>query len=209
MLIKPILTGILETALNRYLALDEDAPLLLAPLAGKVIAINIEPFNESLFLCPTAHDIQILESYQGEIDTRVSGTLTALGLMGLNASSMRSVFSGEVRIEGDTHTGRKFQQLFEQLEIDPEEQLSHVTGDIIAHQIGNLFRSGRQWSQQTLETFRLNTEEFLQEETRDLPAKAEAEIFFHQVDELRSDYDRLLAKFERVHAMMNERDAEA
>ena len=91
MIIKPILAGVLETALNQYLTLDEDVSLFLAPLAGKVIAVTIEPFDETLYLCPTESGIQILESYPGEVDTKISGSLTALGLMGLDsASSMRS-----------------------------------------------------------------------------------------------------------------------
>ncbi|WP_349432452.1 SCP2 sterol-binding domain-containing protein [Methylomarinum sp. Ch1-1] len=207
MIIKPLLTGALETAINQYLALDDEASLFLAPLAGKVIAVTLEPFQETIYLCPNEHGIQVLESYLGDVDTTLTGSLTALGLMGLNASSMHSVFSGDVRIEGDTRTGHKFQQLFEQLDIDLEEKLSQFTGDIIAHKIGNLFRSGRDWSQQTLETWRLNTEEFLQEETRDLPAKAEADIFFRQVDELRSDYDRLEARFERLQRHMQNNEA--
>ncbi|WP_031434604.1 ubiquinone biosynthesis accessory factor UbiJ [Methylomarinum vadi] len=206
MIIKPIFAGILETALNQYLALDEDVELFLAPLSGKVIAVTIEPYGETLYLCPSEHIIQVLESYQGRIDTTISGTLPALGMMSLDASSIRSVFSGEVRIEGDTHTGHKFQRLFQQLDIDLEEQLSRFTGDIIAHKIGNLFRSGRDWSKQTLETFRLNLEEFLQEETRQLPAKAEADIFFRQVDELRSDYDRLEARLERLQTKQKQQN---
>lgn len=208
MIIKPILTGVLETALNQYLALDEDVGAFLRPLAGKVIAVTIEPFNETLYLCPTESKIQLLESYQGEVDTTISGSLTALGLMGLNASSMRSVFSGDVRIEGDTETGRKFQRLFEQLDIDLEEKLSHVTGDILAHKIGNLFRSGRDWSKQSLETFRLNLEEFLQEETREVPAKTEADMLFRQVDDLRSDFDRLEARVNRLQTRLQEPPSE-
>lgn len=202
MIIKPILTSVIETALNQYLALDEDVGAFLTPLAGKVIAVTIEPFNETLYFCPTESKIQLLESYQGEADTTISGSLTALGLMGLNASSMKSVFNGEVRIDGDTETGRRFQRLFEQLDIDLEEKLSHVTGDILAHKIGNLFRSGRDWSKQSLETFRLNLEEFLQEETRDVPAKAEADSFFRQVDELRADFDRLEARIDRLQKQL-------
>ncbi len=198
MLLKPILAGLLETTLNQYLALDEDAGLLLSPLTGKVIAVTFEPFNETLFLCPTESKIQILEQFHGKADTRITGSLAALGLMGMNTSSMRSIFNGDVRIEGDTQTGQRFQQLFKNLEIDLEEKLSDITGDILAHKIGNLFRSGHHWSLQTLETLRLNTEEFLQEESRDLPAKAEAEIFFRGIDELRSDYDRLEKRIERL-----------
>lgn len=198
MLIKPLLISALEAALNQYLSLDEDVSLFLAPISGKVIAINILPFNETIFLCPTADKIQVLENYIEEVDATISGSLSALGLMSLSSTPMRSIFSGEVKIEGDTHIAHKFQQLFEQLDIDIEEKLSHFTGDIIAHKIGNLFRNGQNWTEESINTFKLNCKEFLQEETRDLPAAAEADIFYQQVDEIRSDFDRLLARVEKI-----------
>jgi len=198
MIIKPLLTSALETALNQYLSLDEDVSLFLTPISGKVIAINILPFNETLYLCPLQDKIQILESYTQEVDATISGSLSALGLMSLSSTPMRSIFSGKVTIEGDTHIAHKFQQLFEKLDIDLEEKLSHFTGDIIAHKIGNLFRSSQDWTEESIKTFKLNSKEFLQEETRDLPAAPEADIFYHQVDELRSDFDRLSARLEKI-----------
>lgn len=198
MIIKPLITATLETALNQYLSLDEDVSLFLTPLAGKVIAVNILPFNETVYLCPTKDKIQLLESYTDKADATLSGTLSALGLMGLSSTPMRSIFSGEVRIEGDTQVAQKFQQIFDKLDIDLEEKLSQFTGDIIAHKIGNLFRSGQNWSQESLDTFKLNTKEFLQEETRDLPAGPEADIFYQQVDKLRADFDRLDARIKQL-----------
>ena len=41
MVIKPLLMSALETALNKYLALDQNSGVFLAPLAGKVIAVTI------------------------------------------------------------------------------------------------------------------------------------------------------------------------
>lgn len=199
MLIKPLLTSAFETALNQYLSLDEDVSLFLTPMAGKVIAINILPFDETLFFCPTTDKIQLLEDYGSEVDATISGTLSALGLMGLSSTPMRSIFSGEVKIEGDTQVAHKFQQLFDKLDIDLEEKLSQFTGDIIAHKIGNIFRTGQNWTEETIETFKLNSKEFLQEETRDLPAGPEADIFYHQVDKLRSDFDRLSARIEQLN----------
>lgn len=201
MLIKPLLSSALETALNQYLALDEDVSLFLAPLAGKVIAITVNPFNETLYLCPTETTIQCLENFEGEVDTTLTGSLTAFGQMGLSSTPMRSLFSGDVEITGDMSTGRKFQRLFENLDIDLEEKLSHFTGDILAHKIGNVFRSTENWSKESLETFKLNATEFLQEETRDLPAKTEADIFYRQVDELRMNYDRLEAHINRLQTL--------
>ncbi len=198
MIIKPLIITALESALNQYLSLDEDVSVFLTPLANKVIAINILPFNETVYLCPTKDKIQLLESYTSDADATLSGTLSALGLMGLSSTPMHSLFSGEVTIEGDTRVAQKFQQIFNRLDIDLEEKLSYFTGDIIAHKIGNLFRSSQNWSQETLETFKLNSKEFLQEETRDLPAGPEADIFYQQVDKIRADFDRLDARIKQL-----------
>jgi ubiquinone biosynthesis protein UbiJ len=200
-MIKPLLVNALETALTHYLSLDEDVSLFLTPLAGKVIAINVLPFNETLYLCPTTNTIQLLEYYAEEVDATISGTLSALGLMGLSSTPMRAIFSGEVKIEGDIHLAHQFQQLFQKLDIDLEEKLSHYTGDIIAHKIGNLFRTGFNWTEESITTFKLNSKEFLQQETRDLPAEAEANIFYQKVDEIRSDFDRLSARIDQLESI--------
>ena len=196
--IKPLLTGALEAALNHYLALDQDSGHFLAPLAGKVIAVTVLPFELTLYLCPTTDSIQCLDHFPGSPDTRLTGSLWALGLMGLSSTPMRSVFSGEVKIEGDIHTGRKFQELFAKLDLDLEEQLSQFTGDIIAHKVANFFRSGQRWSKDSLETFKLNATEFLQDETRDLPSAPEMDIYYAQVDDVRTDFDRLQYRLERL-----------
>ncbi|MBL6986465.1 MAG: SCP2 sterol-binding domain-containing protein [Methylobacter sp.] len=198
MSIKPLLLGALEASLNQYLALDQDSGYFLTPLAGKVIAVTVLPFNETIYLCPTTESIQCIDQFPEQADTRLTGSILALGLMGLSATPMRSIFSGEVQIEGDMQTGRKFQELFAKLDIDLEEKLSQFTGDIIAHKVANFFRAGQSWSKDSLETFRLNAAEFLQEETRDLPSAPEVDIYYAQVDELRTDFDRLQSRIERL-----------
>jgi ubiquinone biosynthesis accessory factor UbiJ len=198
MVIKPLLMSALETALNKFLALDQNSSSFLAPLAGKIIAVNISTFNETIYLCPTNNSIQLLDYSPDQPHTQLSGSVFALGLMGLSSKPMRSIFSGEVKIEGDMNTGRKFQELFAKLDINLEQQLARFTGDTIAHNISQFFRAGQNWSKESIETFRLNASEFLQEETRDLPAGPEVDIFYRQIDELRTDFDRLQSRIERL-----------
>jgi ubiquinone biosynthesis protein UbiJ len=198
MVIKPLLMSALESALNKYLALDQNSGVYLAPLAGKVIAVTISTFNETLYLCPTADSIQLLDQLPDQPDTCLTGSVFALGLMGFSSKPMRSIFSGEVKIEGDVNTGRKFQELFAKLDINLEQQLALYTGDSIAHNISQFFRTGQNWSKESIEIFRLNASEFLQEETRDLPAGPEVDIFYAQVDKLRTDFDRLQSRIERL-----------
>jgi ubiquinone biosynthesis protein UbiJ len=198
MLIKPILISALESAVNRYLKLDTQSTVYLEPLAGKIIALTIEPFAETIYLCPSADSIQCLDYSSTPPDTEISGSLWALGLMGLSAKPLRAIFSGSVKINGDTHTGRKFQDLFAKLDIDLESKLAQYTGEGVAHQIGQFFRSTQQWSRDSLETLSHNTSEFLQDETQNLPAGPEIDIFYRQVDELRTDFDRLQSKISRL-----------
>ena len=198
MVIKPLLMSVLEAALNKYLALDQNSGVFLAPLAGKVIAVTITPFNETIYLCPSSDSIQLLDYSPDQPDTQLTGSVVALGLMGLSSKPMRSIFSGEVKIEGDMNTGRKFQELFAKLDINLEQHLARYTGDSIAHNISQFFRAGQDWSKESIETFRLNASEFLQEETRDLPAVPEMDIFYRQIDELRTDFDRLQSRIERL-----------
>jgi ubiquinone biosynthesis protein UbiJ len=123
--------------------------------------------------------------------------------MCLSKNPMRSVHGGEVKISGDMEVGRKFQTLFDKLDINLEKKIATYTGETFAYSLGQLFRSSKNWTAETIETFKLNATEFLQEETRDLPAKPEADIFYRQVDDLRMNYDRLTARINRLQSQLN------
>ncbi len=198
MVIKPLLMSVFEAALNQFLEMDQNRAVFLTPLSGKIIAMTLLPFNETIYLCPTPDSIQLLDYSPDQPDTQLTGSVFAFGLMGLSSKPMRSIFSGEIKIEGDMQTGRKFQELFAKLDINLEQQLARYTGDTIAHNISQFFQAGQNWSKDSIETFRLNASEFLQEETRDLPAVPEADLFYAEVDELRTDFDRLQSRVERL-----------
>jgi len=194
-----MLTATIEQAVNHLLALDADAARLLKPLAGKVIAIELGlPLPMVLYCCPNEQAIQFIERYLDEPDVTLKGSPAAFAMMGLSHSPMHSLFSGEIEMVGDSSVGKAFQKLFDQLDLDWEERLSHLSGDLVAHKVGNLVRSGDRWGHDALDTFKLNLAEYLQEELRDLPSPASAEHFFSEVDRLRNDYDRLEARVERL-----------
>lgn len=207
--VKAVLAAALETALNRYLALDSQVGKLLHPLAGKVIAITVLPFGETLYLCPSRDNIQVLDAYPNPPDAHLAGTPWALGLMGISNQPMQALFSGSVRIDGNIHVGQRFQDLFKRLDIDLEPKLARYTGEHFANGLFGLIRSGQDWGRQSFETFEQNLSEFLQEETRELPSAPELAIFFRQVDTLRTDYDRLQSRIERLSRLKNSEQPQA
>ena len=152
--IKPLLIATLESAINAYLAMDEHAEEYLAPMAGKVLAVHITSFDETLYLCPAHKRLQLLEHYEGDADATLSGSISALGLMGLSATPMRFLFKGEVKMAGDTLLAQKFQRLFEKLDFKLEAKLARYTGERFAQSVAGVFRGGRDWSEQALTFWR-------------------------------------------------------
>lgn len=204
-MIKALLTDILERLLTQLLSLDRDVAELLAPLSGKVIAVNFQPINQTIFFCPTDQDIQLIGDYYGDVDTHIEGSVTTMALMAFNTTSMRSIFTGDLKISGDMAVGRNFQRFFKQLDPDFEERLSQYTGDVAAHQLGNIVRSSFRYKRDALKTLQLNITEFLQDETQDTPSGPEVDVFFKQVDELRSDFDRLVLRVNRLQGKFKEK----
>jgi ubiquinone biosynthesis protein UbiJ len=95
-------------------------------------------------------------------------------------------------------TGRAFKSLLDNLDIDWEEQLSRVVGDVAAHQVGNVVRSAMAWGKQALDTLGRDAAEYFQEESEDLVRPAEVSEFLDQVDVLRDDAERLAARVNRL-----------
>ncbi|MCB1876739.1 MAG: SCP2 sterol-binding domain-containing protein [Chromatiales bacterium] len=194
--------ALLETAFNRYLTLDPDAPVRLAALEGKVVCVQVEGLGLEFYLLPGVEGVHILNRYEGEADVTLSGPPLALARLGLSGDAEDRLFSHEVVMQGDADTGQRFQAIFAELDIDWEEQLSHLVGDLAAHQLGRLAYTGAQWARQSVGTLERNLGEYLQHEHRDLPPRAELEDFYDRVDTLRCDTDRLQARLNRIDAAL-------
>lgn len=190
----------LQIAVNRYLDYDPEVPTQLAKMQGKVVALHFKPLELSLYIIMTRDGLDIRDAFDGEVDTVISGSPLALAMLGLQESSTSSLFSGGVTIDGDTELGSQFQAFLENIEVDWEEPLSQITGDVVANQLGNLVREVSGWMQQTTKTNALNVSEYFREEERMLPSRFEVNQFKTDVDELRLSVDRLEARVQRLMA---------
>lgn len=189
---------LLQIALNRYLDHDPEVPKQLKKMQGKVVELNFNPLELSLFIIITADGLDIRDEFNEHVDTKISGSPVALAMMRLQGSSVASLFSGDVVVEGDTALGAQFQKFMDNIEVDWEEPLSQLTGDVIANQTGDFVRSMSAWLQETTKTNGLNISEYFREEQNMLPSKFEVERFKKEVDELRLSADRLEARVQRL-----------
>ena len=190
-------TAALEKVINQALRLDPESLKRITTLEGKVIAVAVEGVGVEFYLVPTTQGLRVQSIFEGEPDVRIRGGLFSLARMGL-MEHPASLFGKGVEMEGDTHLGRQLQQILDGLDIDWEEQLSRLTGDVVARQIGNAVRGFAQWGLNTAETLGHDVAEYLQEESRDLVVQAELTPFLDRVDTLRSDVDRLAQRIARL-----------
>lgn len=192
------LLAALETAMNYYVAMDNQAPEKLAHFHGKVIAIEMPAWNLKLFFIPDRSGIQILQHYSGTADTTISGSPMALFKLGNSRDKTAGLRESDICISGDLELGRQFSQFLEQLNIDYEEQLATLCGDVLAHKLGNLARGFEQWRTHAGSTTAHNLAEFFQQESRSLPVAEHVSSFFADIGTLRHDTERLEARIARL-----------
>jgi len=185
---------IVETVINRYLALDPEMLDKLAPFAGKVIKLEMTGVDKNYYLLPSNRGMQVLAEYEAKPDTILRGSPISLFKMGLVTNTASMLLKGEVEISGDTRLGHQFKNVFSQMDIDWSEPLADFVGDSLAYQIQQTAGKLGRWGKQSAQSVSSSVSEYLQEESRDVVTDTELNMFFDDVDQLRNSADRLQAK---------------
>jgi ubiquinone biosynthesis protein UbiJ len=197
----------LEQLTNRLLGLDPETLRRLHGLKGKVICIRISGEAGStapmvIYVLPGETGLRLLTEHDAEPDVSLSGSLPALLRLVSGGATPDLFSSGNVEISGDLELGKRFERIMRKLDIDWEEQASHVIGDIAAHKLGNLVRDVHAWRVQAVETVCKDLGEYLQHESRILAIPKAVDNFMNAVDVVRADADRLEARLRRLQGSM-------
>lgn len=201
MVLPLIATAALEKVLNQCLRMDPETLAQVTRLEGRVIALEIAGLGKTVYLVPTATGLRVQSVFEGEPDVTLRGGPFSLARLGFSEHPTE-VFGDGVEMSGDAQLGRKIQRILDSLRIDWEEQLSHVSGDVVAHQVGNTVRGLLDWGRRAADTLGRDVAEYFQEESRDLVVRAELAPFLDGVDTLRSDLDRLSQRVQRLQSRL-------
>jgi len=188
----------IEAAVSQYLRLVPESAHQLAEFDGKVVAVEIRDTPLRAYLRPSETGIGVAAHFDGIPDTTLSGSPLGFARLALGHNASRVLFSGSVEVEGDVELGQRFKQVLDSMEIDWEEHLSHLTGDVFAHQVGRLMRGATTWSRQALDSFSRDVSDYLHFEGEDVPTAVELESFLREVEILRDDVARLEARVKRM-----------
>lgn len=194
-MIKQYSLKLLEQAINHGLSLDESINEKLVSLSGKIIELIISPLDVNFFIIFTNTGLTLQETVNTPADTIIhSSPLGLIRLSLLPVSKARSLFNDQVQLSGDIELGEQAKRLFNELDIDWEGHLARFTGDVVAYQLGSWVRQGLAFQDQLKRSVQRNITEYVQEELRIVPGREETDDFFHDVDRLTLDVERLEAQ---------------
>lgn len=186
----------LESLINTALTYDPASQRALAELEGRVLAVELSELKTTFYIIPGQTGLRIQSYYEGAVDTRLRGSAPAL--LGLLKSSRLNLKDSGVEVFGSTGLLISLQEIALNLDLDWEEALSQILGDIMGPQGAAVLRGLANWVQGRQQSAEQRLSEYLTEELKASPSRPELEFFYQQVDELRLTVDRLAARIDRL-----------
>lgn len=196
MLLSQAALGSIERLINKALEYDPASRYRLSEMAGQVLAINVTSPEFTFYAMPEQDGIALMSHWDGEVDARLTGSLLAFARLPFrDLSSLRDT---GVSFVGKTNVVAGLSQVAKQLDIDWEEVLSQLIGDVAGHQTAQLIRTQIGWFGARAKSARRLTGEFLTHELQALPSRPELEAYYQGIDDLRFDVDRVEAKLRQL-----------
>ena len=190
----------LEKIVNAYLRLDPDSLERLTRLNNKIIKIDIMDWHYSFYIRPSSEGMEFKPHSENEPDTTISGTLFGLFKAGCGKADNVAIFQNNLSISGNVEVGETLRDILGQMDIDWEEHLSKIVGDIAAHRISTGIEKTRSIARHTVDTLKNNIKDYLQIESAHFPIPSDVEAFISEVTNLQHDVDRMEQRINKLLA---------
>jgi ubiquinone biosynthesis protein UbiJ len=187
---------LIEAELNRCIGESTAARELLARLQGTSFAVHVEGFGLTAVLHAEPEHLRLDADASAATVTLRATPLDLLRL--LRADGVSGVKRTRADLSGDLDVAERYARMLKLARPDLEGEAAKWLGDVPAHALGVAMRGGLAWLERAGAALRMNTAEYLQEESRALPAPLEAQAFYSEVERLRDDVERAAARLKRL-----------
>lgn len=191
---KAIFLSTLSKLINAYLRLDPESRSRLSMLQGKVVTVELLPIHFTFQLLFNPEGVVLEANETHFTDTKIIGT--PLQMFGVVAAkkNRHHFFAEDLVLIGDAELAQQVIQVFDELEIDWEEMLSQLIGDVPAYHAAQAVQGIQNWLHQAQFSMTQNLNDYVHEEIKWFPSKEELKDFFSDIDDLRMDVDRVETK---------------
>jgi ubiquinone biosynthesis protein UbiJ len=194
-----ILAAMLETAINRILALDDLSSERLRRLDGRMLRLDLEGLGIALYFAFTDRHVEVGTQSKHEPDTTISGSPFALFTMAAPEEAARwGTPESRVNITGDANLARDLERLFSRLDPDWEGRLSRLFGDVWGHQVASGLRTGARQVKKSANQAGDMFSEYVQRSQGPVARGEELETFSRAVSEVREAAEELAARIDKL-----------
>jgi ubiquinone biosynthesis accessory factor UbiJ len=196
---KPLAGRTLEAALNRALALDPETRDGLRALDGQRVVLQVEQPPLALQLRVDGERLAV-----GPVDAAIEPDLSVRSTLGALIAQLPMFRRddappvGRLRVSGDADLARRLQRLAERFDPDWQQPFAAVFGDVLGVQIANAVAGALKQARSAGRNLAETAAEYLTEESRDVVGRDELNAFHDDVDGLRDDVERLVARVARL-----------
>ena len=190
-----------ERAMNQAIALSPTSHQALGGLSGTLLGVEITTLDLTLYIEMTdATNVRLMTHCENKPDAFVRGTLEDFGALATSDDPAATLINSGIELQGSSHSLIALQQVVSRMDIDWEAPLVDVLGDVMGHQIARGLRSFFRWGEGARESLKRQMSEYLLEEGRVTPPKAELEHFYDAVQSLAMRVDRAQSQVEKLLA---------
>lgn len=209
-LIPVFLTEQLERAANRGLHYAPVTRMQLARMKGKSLALDLQRPHFPLLMEVGRRKLHFRNHWEEPADVILRGpALALLRQLGEDNNSPGRLMSLGIEIEGDQALAQEFLSILRGLDLDFESILGDLVGDMAAHQISQVARTGFRFLRSTARTVIQQSRHLLVDEQDWIISPRQFTLFRDDVDTLREDCDRVEARLKRLQARLQQDDQPA
>ena len=193
-----MLLNLFELASNKTLQHDPQTQARLVKLQGKTMVLNVKTINQSFSVTPRPEGLEFSNSVPDNVDVTLKATIGAMVKITRDGIEDAELEQGELEIIGDPIIGQRFALVISELDIDWHSLLAEHVGDGPAQLFTSAAEQAKGFAQDSQTQFKGWLNRFITEEMNIVAGKQEVEEFLDQVDTLRADTDRLVARVKRL-----------
>ena len=189
----------IEAAIARAIALSPGTQKQLQTLHSVNIEIQCTQPSIAVFAIIDQDGAIQLSNYRETKPTvSISGTWREFLSVASAADPAAALINGDIKISGDTAPLMRLQSIISDLDVDWVEPIVDVMGPVVGHQVAEVIRTLTSVSRSTHRRMKRQVSEFILEEGRLSPPKAELDSFFSAVDDLLLRTDRAESRVKRL-----------
>lgn len=186
--------NILERAINRYVRMSMGSQAALDQFDGKCVRMTLTDLGLSCDILFRKDDVQCSAVSESNPDVVLRGSSATFFRLSVGDDTQQLKLARDLDVEGDVELGQNVHAFFKNIEVDWEEHLSKIVGDVAAHQMGNLVRDVKTFLNKAVQNFQGDLNDYMHEEVRWAPLREEIQAFSEAVDALRNGVERLEAR---------------